>query len=61
MKTLLKSSQRFKFIESNRAVSSNRYPTDVVKNIQADNEMTDRRRTVKCWIFSNPSYGASQA
>ncbi|MDT1913992.1 hypothetical protein FPK81_24825, partial [Acinetobacter baumannii] len=61
MKNLLKTSQKFKFIESNRAVSSSRYPTDAAKNLNADNEMSDRRRTVKCWIFSNPNYGAPQA
>lgn len=60
MKNLLKSSQRYKFIESNRAVSSNRFPTDAVKNLNADSEMPDRRRTVKCWIFSNPNYGVTQ-
>ncbi|MGQ2387046.1 toprim domain-containing protein [Acinetobacter ursingii] len=61
MKNLLKTSQRYKFIESNRAISSNRYPADNVKNLNADSEMPDRRRTVKCWIFSNPSYGVTQA
>ncbi|WP_151765078.1 toprim domain-containing protein [Acinetobacter soli] len=61
MKNLLKTSQRYKFIESNRAISSNRYPADNVKNLNSDNEMPDRRRTVKCWIFSNPSYGVTQA
>lgn len=55
MKNLLKTSQRYKFIESNRAISSNRYPADAGKNVDADNEMSDRRRTVKCWIFTNPN------
>ncbi|OUY08733.1 toprim domain-containing protein [Acinetobacter populi] len=55
IKDLLKTSQKYKFIETNRAVSSNRYPADASKNVDADNEVSDRRRTVKCWIFTNPN------
>lgn len=59
MKNLLKGSQRYKFMENNRAVSSSRHPADAVKNMTGDDDkdhLDDRRRTVKCWIFSNPAY-----
>ncbi len=52
MKRLLKNSQKYKFIEANRAVGSYKHPADDVKN--SVEEM--RKRTVRCWIFTNPYY-----
>lgn len=61
MKNLLRSSRRYKFIDMNKAVRTNKYPADEVKNVSAEDETPfDRSHTVKCWIFSNPSYGAQK-
>lgn len=52
MRTLLRSSRRYKFIEMNKPVKSKNFPADEVKN--ATSEM--RERVVKCWLFTNPFY-----
>ncbi|MFM9822779.1 toprim domain-containing protein [Acinetobacter baumannii] len=62
MKNLLRNSRRYKFIEMNKTVRSNKYPADEVKNVTGDDSSSlERSHTVKCWIFTNPSYGAPQA
>ena len=52
MRTLLRSSRRYKFIEMNKPVKSKNFPADEVKN--AISEV--RERVVKCWIFTNPNF-----
>ena len=51
MRTLLRSSKKYKFFEMNRAVRSNKYPADDVSTIK---EELSEDRVVKCWIFGNP-------
>jgi hypothetical protein len=52
MRTLLKSSKKYKFIEMNKQVRSTSFPVDEGKNVSAD---IATPRNVKCWIFSNPN------
>ena len=51
MRTLLRSSKKYKFIEMNKSVKSNKYPADDVSNVE---EKSSVERVVKCWIFTNP-------
>ena len=55
MKRLLKGSQKYKFIEANRAVGSFKNPADDAQNLE---EL--KKRTVKCWIFTNPYFNQSK-
>lgn len=52
MRSLLKSSKKYKFIEMNKQVRTTSYPVDQGKAL--DTEITTPRN-VKCWIFSNPN------
>lgn len=52
MRSLLKSSKKYKFIEMNKQVRSTSYPTDQGKQLNTD---IATPRNVKCWIFSNPN------
>ncbi len=61
MKKLLRSSRKYKFIDSNRQVHSMRFPADEVAKVSVDNKLLDKKaRNVKCWIFSNPNYGVNK-
>ncbi|QHH99212.1 toprim domain-containing protein [Acinetobacter dispersus] len=51
MRSLLKSSRKYKFIEMNRQVRSTTYPVNKGKELATD---VATPRNVKCWIFSNP-------
>lgn len=50
MRALLMTSKRYKFVEKNRSVKSNKYPADSTQNVESEL----RSRVVKCWIFTNP-------
>ena len=52
MRTLLRSSRRYKFIDMNKPVKSKNFPADDVKNATTD----IRERVVKCWLFTNPYF-----
>ena len=58
MKKLLRGSRKYKFIESNKQVYSDRFPADDVAAVSKNREITGKpSRNVKCWIFSNPNLG----
>lgn len=57
MKKLLRTSRKYKFIESNKQVYSDRFPADDVAGISKNREHGKPSRNVKCWIFSNPNFG----
>ncbi len=52
MRTLLRSSRKYKFIEMNKSVKAKKFPADEVATV----ESPISERVVKCWIFSNPYY-----
>lgn len=52
MRTLLKSSRKYKFKEMNKAVRSDCFPADEVARVK----VKLGERIVKCWIFSNPYF-----
>lgn len=52
MRTLLRSSRKYKFIEMNKSVKTKKFPADEVATV----ESPISERVVKCWIFSNPYY-----
>ena len=51
MRTLLRSSKKYRFIEMNKQVRTNSFPVDEIKQVKTDVTV---ERNVKCWIFSNP-------
>ena len=51
MRTLLRSSKKYRFIEMNKQVRTNSFPVDEFKQVKTDVAV---ERNVKCWIFSNP-------
>ena len=58
MKKLLRGSRKYKFVESNKQVYSDRFPADDVAAVSKNREITGKpSRNVKCWIFSNPNLG----
>lgn len=58
MKKLLRTSRKYKFIESNRQCHSERFPADEVSGVAKERETTVKpKRNVKCWIFTNPNLG----
>lgn len=61
MKKLLRTSRKYKFIESNKQVYSDRFPADEVATISKVREVTSKpSRNVKCWLFTNPNLGAKK-
>ena len=61
MKKLLRTSRKYKFIESNKQVYSDRFPADEVAAVTKNREVPGKpSRNVKCWIFSNPNLGAKK-
>lgn len=56
MRTLLRTSKRYKFVEANKPVRSSKYPADEVKKVtdHTENNPLQSERIVKCWIFTNP-------
>lgn len=61
MKKLLRTSRKYKFIESNKQVYSDRFPADDVAAVSKNREQIGKpSRNVKCWIFTNPNLGAKK-
>ena len=61
MKKLLRTSRKYKFIESNKQVYSDRFPADDVAAVNKSREVPGKpSRNVKCWIFTNPNLGAKK-
>ena len=61
MKKLLRTSRKYKFIESNRQIYSDKFPADDVARVDQNREVVGKpTRNVKCWIFSNPNLGAKK-
>ena len=61
MKKLLRTSRKYKFIESNKQVYSDRFPADDVAAVNKSREAPGKpSRNVKCWIFTNPNLGAKK-
>ena len=61
MKKLLRTSRKYKFIESNKQVYSDRFPADDVAAVTKNREVPGKAsRNVKCWIFTNPNLGAKK-
>ena len=61
MKKLLRNSRKYKFIESNKQVYSDKFPADDVSAIsKAREEIGKPSRNVKCWIFTNPHIGVQK-
>ena len=61
MKKLLRTSRKYKFIESNKQVYSDRFPADDVAAVNKSREVPGKAsRNVKCWIFTNPNLGAKK-
>lgn len=56
MRTLLRSSRKYQFMEMNKSIKTKKFPADDVANI----ESPVGERVVKCWIFSNPYYNQTQ-
>lgn len=56
MRSLLRTSKRYKFIEANKPVRTSQHPADEAKAIQGYGSQAPLKedRIVKCWIFSNP-------
>lgn len=56
MRTLLRTSKRYKFVEANKPVRSSKYPADEVKKVTdyTEDNPLQSERIVKCWIFTNP-------
>lgn len=56
MRSLLRTSKRYKFIEANKPVRTSQHPADEAKAIQGYGSQSQLKedRIVKCWIFSNP-------
>ena len=61
MKKLLRLSRKYKFVESNKQVYSDRFPADDVTAVNQKRESIGKAsRNVKCWIFTNPNLGAKK-
>lgn len=61
MKKLLRSSRKYKFIESNKQVYSDRFPADDVAALSKSRDVPGKpSRNVKCWLFTNPNIGAKR-
>ncbi|WP_347453634.1 toprim domain-containing protein [Acinetobacter thermotolerans] len=61
MKKLLRTSRKYKFIESNKQVYSDRFPADDVAAVSKNREQIGKpSRNVKCWIFTNPYAGGQK-
>ncbi|MCH7306584.1 toprim domain-containing protein [Acinetobacter sp. NIPH 1852] len=57
MRNLLRTSKRYKFVEANKPVRSNKFPADDAKNLGDHTNVNplQSERIIKCWIFTNPN------
>jgi len=57
MRNLLRTSKRYKFVEANKPVRSNKFPADDAKNLgdHTNENPIQSERIIKCWIFTNPN------
>jgi hypothetical protein len=57
MRNLLRTSKRYKFIEANKPVRSNKFPADDAKNLgdHTNDNPLQSKRIIKCLIFTNPN------
>ena len=57
MRNLLRTSKRYKFVEANKSVRSDKFPADEVKNLGDHTNVNpiQNERIIKCWIFTNPN------
>lgn len=61
MKKLLRTSRKYKFIESNKQVYSDRFPADDVAAVSKSRDVSGKpSRNVKCWLFTNPNLGTKR-
>ncbi|NIE97465.1 toprim domain-containing protein [Acinetobacter sp. Tr-809] len=57
MRNLLRTSKRYKFVEANKPVRSNKFPAEDAKNLgdHTNDNPLQSERIIKCWIFTNPN------
>ncbi|ASN71607.1 hypothetical protein 2F1_6 [Uncultured Caudovirales phage clone 2F_1] len=62
MRNLLRTSKRYKFIEANKPVRTSKHPADEVNNLSPGygDKPPKEDRILKCWIFTNPNFGATK-